>query len=181
MSGLRNNNLNSKKDLIKKSLSPVKDTLNSIFTRLKLQDKNFEIYNSATKDEISTFWSSIIALDETLEEGGVYRKKNIADHVNISAFIQHCCRASHYNFSVLKCGVSQCSICKPPRLPPTAFNTLKHIPFPTPMDDGHYMPFSEALKINTTEEHHPSSRASKPQPRKKSKLPYLCYSTAYQE
>ena len=171
LSDLRNN-LNSKKDLVKKSLSPVKDTLNSIFTRFKLQDKNFEVYNSATEDEISTFWSSIIALDETLEEGGVYRKKNIADHVNISAFIQHCCRASHYNFSVLKCGVSQCSICKPPRLPLTVFNTLKHIPFPTPMDDGHYMPFSEALKINTTEEHYPSFRASKPQPRKKRKLAY---------
>ena len=72
LSDLRNN-LNSKNDLVKKSLSPVKDTLNSILTRLKLQDKNFEVYNSAPEDEISTFWSSIIALDENLEEGGVYR------------------------------------------------------------------------------------------------------------
>ena len=145
-----------------------------------LQDKNFEVYNSATEDEISTFWSNIIALDETLEEGGVYRKNNIADHVNISAFVQHCCRASHYNFSVLKCCVSQCSICKSPRLPLTVFNTLKHIPLPTPMDDCHYYAISEALKINTTEEHCPSLRASKPQP-KKTQISILCYSTAYQE
>ena len=43
------------------------------FSRLKLQDKNLKDYNSATENEISTFWSSIIALDECLEEGGVHR------------------------------------------------------------------------------------------------------------
>ena len=58
---------------------------------------------------------------------------------------------------------------KPPRLPRATFNNLKHIPHPTPMDDDHYCPFSEAFNMVTTEEHRPTFKSPK-QIKKKRKL-----------
>ena len=51
------------------------------------------------------------------------------------------------------------------------FSTLKHIPHPTPMKDGHYFSFCEAFHMTTTEEYRPSYKEPK-QVKKKHKLPY---------
>ena len=159
----------SYKDELKDSLSPVIARLHSLFCRLKLHDKSFQSYFSANDDELSEFWSSLIELDSTLTEGGTYRKENIAQHVKVSEFMEHCCQSSHYTFDILKCGSSACSICKPPCLPPEDFKKLKHIPHPTPMEDGHYLPFSSAFEIITSEEHRPTYVPTKPKQPKKQK------------
>lgn len=74
-------------------------------------------------------------------------------------------------FDIIKCGVPDCSICLPPRLPPSDFKKLSHLPDPTPGMDNHYQPFSHVFKTETTEKHRPS--LSKPKPRSKEKsLPF---------
>ena len=143
------------------SLSPVKSLLNSIFTRLKLHEETFCTFESASPHDISDFWSTIIALDATLEEGGTYRKDNISSHHKIVEFINHCCKCSHYTFDILKCGQNSCTICKPIKVPVDVFKKLRHFPHPTPGEDGHYLPFSNVFHTETTEEHRPSFKKTR--------------------
>uniref|UniRef100_A0A1X7VKI3 Uncharacterized protein n=1 Tax=Amphimedon queenslandica TaxID=400682 RepID=A0A1X7VKI3_AMPQE len=158
-----------RKEDVKQSLSPLKSTLHSIFTRLILHDEAFQVYESASEKEISEFWICLIALDSTIEKGSIFRKETINQHPSICDFLRHCCQGSHYIFDILKCGNLECTICKPPRLPQATFNNLKHIPHPTPMDDDHYYPFSVAFNMVTTEEHCPTFKSPK-QIKKKRKL-----------
>ena len=126
---------------------------------------------SASTSELSNFWSSIIALDSTLVERGIYRKNTINHHPQIVKFISHCC---NYTFDILKCGESTCDICTAIRLPLDVFKNLRHIPHPTLGEDGHYLPFSEVFGSATTEEHRPSYKkpATTTSKRVKRKLPY---------
>ena len=55
------------------SLSPVKARLHTLFCRLQLHTKSFEIYHSATDDEMSEFWSTLLTLDSTLREEHIER------------------------------------------------------------------------------------------------------------
>ena len=57
-------------------------------------------------------------------------------------------------------------------LPFEIFCKLKHIPHPTPMEDGHYLPFSEVYEKLTSEEHRPSFKPHQPKSKKKCTLPY---------
>ena len=162
------------------SLSPVKSLLCDIFSCLQLQEKPIQAYESATPQEISEFWTGIMAIDETLEEDGRYVKANIHEHKKIPEFFQHCCQTGHYTFDVLKCGKDTCKLCKPVRLPRGDFDAIKHLPFPVPGDDGHYCPFAEVLGMETSEEHRPSlKKASKA---KAKSLPfYVCQCSTCEE
>lgn len=42
------------------------------------------------------------------------------------------CNERRYMFSVKKCKSEGCAICRPPRLPPHIFQTLRHLPDPQP-------------------------------------------------
>jgi len=59
----------------------------------------------------------------------------------------------HYTFDILKCGEESCQICKPVNSPKNIFEDIKHLPFPMPGSDGHYLSFSGK---ETSEEHRPS-------------------------
>ena len=107
-------------------------------------------FYSATSEEISNFWSAILAIDSTLTVDGRYVQGNIALHPDICIFLSHYCKIEHYTFSIFKCGESICKLCKPVKLPIDVFKSLKHIPLPTPGEDDHYIPFSDALKISTS-------------------------------
>lgn len=148
-------------DAVKDSLSPVKILLCSIFSRLQLKWRNMQNFISATGEELSDFWSVIMALDSTLIQDKKYAQGNIGEHEKVSAFMQHCCQASHYTFGILKCGKESCDLCKPVRLPQDVFVQLKHLPFPVPGKDGHYLPFSDVFGAETSEEHRPSLKQQK--------------------
>ena len=76
----------------------------------------------------------------------------------------------HYTFDILKCGQETCEIYKPVILPRNIFNTIKHLPFPMPGSDGHYLSFSDVLSKETSEEHRPSFK--KPNSIRKKSLPF---------
>ena len=137
---------------VKDSLSPVKVVLANIFSRLQLKEKQILSYAAATAAEISDFWSAIIAVDATLEEGGRKVKSNIGEHTDISEFIHHCCWISHYTFDILKCRQETCKLCRPFSLPKQVFDRIKQLPFPVPGEDGHYKAFSDVFGSDASEE-----------------------------
>lgn len=144
------------------SVSPVKVLLTDIFIRLELQSKKFSVFSSASSGDIALFWDSILAIDSTLEDPlGKYTKATLTKTSNLRQFFDHCCHTRHYTFSVLKCGDSACSVCKPTRLPLDVFSTLKHLPDPTLQDNGHYKPFKDVLGMKTTEDDRPSNKKSR--------------------
>ena len=166
------NHFEGREAVLHDSLSPVKVLLCKIFSRLKLHNETFSIFSSATTEELSEFWSVILCIDESLKENGVYRQDTIANHRKIMDFMAHCCQSSHYSFDILKCGESNCTICKPVRLPSNIFNKLHHIPHPVPGEDGHYLSFTRVFGSATTEEYRPSFKPSSKPKRSKRKLPY---------
>ena len=136
-----------------KSLSPVKRLLSDVFSRLKLHEETIRTFSSATPAEISDLWTALIATDSTLKEGIQYTRKKFADHVDALRFVNHCCRASHYSFGVLKRGSTSCHICKPMQLSVECFAKLHHRPHPMPGNDDHYKAFSDVFGKDTTENH----------------------------
>ena len=52
------------------SILPVKCLLSSVFMQLYLKEKRISCNAAATPEELSDFWSVIIALDTTFEENG---------------------------------------------------------------------------------------------------------------
>ena len=74
----------------------------------------------------------------------------------------HCCQLRHYTFCTKKCGKLGCKVCKPVRMEKEIFEKLKFPPDPQIQDDGHNLPFQEALAMNTTtEQDQPSQKGKK--------------------
>ena len=144
------------RETVADSLSPVKVLLGSVFMRLKLHDEYIRTFVSASQDELDSFWTAILALDATLEKHKMFRKDDIEKYPQIVEFLNHCCKSSQYSFGILKCGQTNCKICKPTQLSSNIFEKLKHLPHPTPGEDGHYIPFHDVFGTQTTEEHRPS-------------------------
>ena len=120
------------------SIEPVKDILCSIFRRLELHDRNFLMYPSASEEEMVEMWSILKSVDPSLDYGNVYRQASLKKLVKLDTFLQHCCQSRHYSFSIKKCGIANCSICKPVRMQLDIFKNIHHLPDPIPSEDGHF-------------------------------------------
>ena len=158
-------NLSLKKDEIVRtvldSIEPVKDLLTNIFRRLELHDRNFLMYPSASEEEMIEMWSVLKSVDPSLEYSNVYRQASLKKLVQLDTFLQHSCQSRHYSFSIKKCGITDCTICKPVRMPLDIFNNIHHLPDPVPSEDGHYTPFSEVYESSTTEQHRRSMQVKR--------------------
>ena len=137
--------------------------------RLELKGRPFGNYSAASQEDIESVWNSLHAVDSSLNVSDKHPKASLKSHSAVEEFIKHCCQTRHYSFCIRKCGVSSCSICRPPRLPLDTFSKISFIPDPIPQADGHYKPFQEVYGIVTTEEFRPS--LSK-QSGKSKKLPF---------
>ena len=153
---------------VQDSLSPVKVLLSRLFSRLCLHDQPIKMFTSATPEDINSFWTTLLVIDDSLKEKTQYNRKNIVECSGVVNFIAHCCRSSHYSFDILKCGSPSCTMCKPPRLPGEVLEKLHFLPHPTPKEDGHYAPFAEVFGKATSEEHRPSLK----QKIRKNSLPF---------
>ena len=136
------------------SIAPVKILLASIIMRLKLKEKPFEVYPSASDGEIRALWNSLLAIDPSLSFDEKMVKASLESYPVIQRFIAHCCQLRHYSFCVKKCGSSSCTLCKPPRLPSDVFASVYYfLPDPVPMGDGHYKCFDDVYGTITDEKH----------------------------
>ena len=60
---------------VKDSLSPVHILLSTIFSRLDLKGKCVKSVAAASQDELTSFWSAIMAIDSTLAQDGLLYSK----------------------------------------------------------------------------------------------------------
>ena len=147
------------KEGVKKSVRPVKLLLKDIFSQLKLKEKPFIIFESASEEDIDAIWKEILKVDQSLTTSDTTKLKIRTKEQFKSFLLSHCCQR-HYMFSVKKCEDLECLVCEFPRLPPNIFQTLHHLPDPVPVGE-HYKSFDELYGTNTTEEHRPSLKESK--------------------
>lgn len=80
----------STQDVLQSSLKTPIQLLSDIMQRLELKGEVFEVYNAATEDEISEFWSTLLLIDKNITRQDTTKKhlKNIPD---MCTFIGHCC------------------------------------------------------------------------------------------
>ena len=143
------------------SMSPVKILLSDIIRRLELKGVKFQVFSAATQSGLNDFWTDLLSLDHEFQ--ALHSKKISASDLTppLSNFFEHCCRERHYFFDILKCGNEDCTTCQLPRLLPSEFSKLGHLPDPVPGSEGHYKSFCDVFKAETTEEHRPSAQCKK--------------------
>ncbi len=149
----------STQDELQASLKPPISLLRDIMGRLELKGEAFEVYNAATEDEITEFWSTLLLIDKSLTMQDT-TKKHMKDRKDMCAFINYCCQSRHYSFQIKKCGQSSCKICKPVRMDDNIFGATHSLPDPVPNGDGHYKSFSDLYGQPTTENFRPSLKHS---------------------
>ena len=92
--------------------SPVKILLTDIMHRLKLKDKPFSVLSSSESD-MKELWLELEQIDQSLLFNEKHRKKDLPNFPQLVQFLSHCCQVQHYSFTIKKCGVSSCSLCRP--------------------------------------------------------------------
>lgn len=139
-------------------MEPVKSLLSGIIMRLKWKDNNLESKQSATDQQIQDLAWNMTGIDDI--DPLHTTQTDLKSKAKLQDFLAKHCRLRHYMFSVKKCGLASCSVCKAPRLPEEVFNDLCHFPDPTPSDGEKYKSFNDVYKTNTTEEFRPSLKVS---------------------
>ena len=136
------------------SVASPKISLTNLLSRLQLKGTSFNVFTPASQEEMDRCWALLKKIEPDITPS--VTKATLRDYPLIQQFIDHCCRKRHYLFEVRKCVSSDCTICKPPRLPVEVFETFHSLPDPTPGDDNHYTPFHDIFGQQTSEEHRPS-------------------------
>jgi len=111
-------------------------------------------------------WNALfdsIQQDRSRVERTHTEKRQLANLPGLSAFLDHCCQTRHYFFAIHKCGESDCTMCRPPRLPTEVFEQLHHFPDPVPdKDSDSYQSFDMIYGNKTLEKFRPSLMSKKP-------------------
>ena len=133
------------KDAFQDSIESVKVLLSYVFQRLKRKDQPMKCFSQASPSEMEALWSYILDVDESVSQDD--RAKDVSKKKDLQRFMDHCC---HYMFGIKKCGVSSCSICRPPRLPPDVFAKIHHLPDPHKDASGEHYPTFDNLYSKMT-------------------------------
>lgn len=143
---------------LKDSLEPVIVLLCSLFQKLKLKDEPFAVFTSASIEEMDTLASALQEVEDGIDPTS-FNRSNLPGFPKLNEFFSHCCQRRHYSFCIKKCGLIDCHICKPPRLPGDVFQSLHFIP--DPVADGNvYKPFAEVHETDSSEKDRPSLNLS---------------------
>ena len=145
---------NDVRNEVVESVRNVKD-LFSVFRKLSLKGKPFEMFNSAIETEMNNVFSEMLKVDPTVNRDDTTAQK-VKNKDELLKFLDTHCVRRNYMFSVKKCDEVGCTTCSPPILPPDVFASLHHH-LPDPIPNGeHYAPFEQVYGQTTTEEHMPS-------------------------
>ena len=146
----KNSDRNTK--LLKECCQPCMNLISETFSRLKLKDEQFKVYDPSTHKEINKLF-------KTLKPN--YTMTEFSQRPELAQYQSHCAWERTYFVSLKKCGSRDCIICKPPRLHDQDFRLLNHLRDPIPGTDDHYKEFSEVFGTETTEGAMPSLKTSK--------------------
>ena len=136
------------------SVRNVKDLLSSVFSKLSLKGKPFEMFEAAVETEMDDLFSEVLKVDSTVDRSDATALK-VKNRQELLRFLDTHCVLRNYMFSVRKCNEVECTTCSPPRLPPDVFESLHNLPDPIPNGD-HYAHSEQVYGQLTTEEHMPS-------------------------
>ena len=139
--------------------TPVKKLMNDIFSRLKLKEKPFRTFESASDEDIEALRKETHKVDSTFTTTDTTQAK-IKSKEQLQAFLKRHCRQRHYTFSVKKCEELDCNVSSFPRLPSHIFQDLYHLPDPVPRGE-HYEAYDDICGTGTSEEHRPSLKENK--------------------
>ena len=133
-----------------------KALLSSLFQRLSLKEQPFQCSAAATETAMDNLWENVKAVKPSMLRTD--RQRAVLQHrPDFQRFVQHCCQIRQYSFSIKKCGLTTCSMCKPPHLPAEVFQDLHFLPDPVPeSNNDHYKPFDELYGTTTSEVYCPS-------------------------
>lgn len=106
-------------------------------------------------------WSELEVIDPSLHYGGQYQKGNLSNFRRVVAFLNHCCQARHYSFTIQKCGETSCTMCKLVHMHQDSFEKLHFLPDAMLGEIGHYKEFRDVYGTETTEEYRPSMQTHK--------------------
>ena len=116
---LRANCSEFKKD-IEESIAPAKELIASVLNRLELKGKKFDVFNSASAEEIKSYWNVLLTLEESLSPSDT-NQKCLKNFPSLQRFIEHCCSFRKYSVTIKKCGKEGCSLCLPIQMPSERF------------------------------------------------------------
>ena len=124
--------------LLKESCSNCLDLIKAVFSCLHLKENNIKVHDAIIDREVESFFAKT-NLDENLK--CTYQKDDLSDQPKLQQYLQHCCCLRNYFVSIKKCGEATCTICLPQRLPNEVFQSVNHLPDPTPdeANEGHYL------------------------------------------
>ena len=146
------------KEEYNKSIAAPKGLLASIMRRLELKGERFEVFESASEQEIEAFWEVLLSVDDCLQMTDTTQTA-LKDKTKLHELIKHCCQVRKYLFCVKKCGSPECTLCKPVRMDPELFKSIHFLPDPLIGEDNHYKCFSDVYGSTTTERDCPSSQS----------------------
>ena len=98
---------------LKKCCQPGINLVSETFSRLKLKDEQFKVYEPSSHKEINKFFTDV-DLNEILKPKDTMTK--FPQRPELSQYLSHCTWKRTYFVSIKKCGSRDCSICKPKRL-----------------------------------------------------------------
>ena len=114
------------KEDVKLSLSPTKELISDVLKRLELKRKKFEIFNSASDEEISDLWDCLLKIDRSLSQDVNISQSTLKSFPSLVEFISHCCTFRKYSLTIKKCGKSDCTICTPVNMDPEVFKGMNN-------------------------------------------------------
>ena len=83
-----------KKEVID-SLNPVKELLNTIFQRLSLKGKKFEIFDAVSEEKIPELWDKILSVDPSVTRKDTTQKV-LKKKPDLTTFLDtHCCKQQY--------------------------------------------------------------------------------------
>ena len=151
------------KEQLTSAVEPARELMKTVIGRCKLKENDFQIFESASEDEVETLFSNIHNIDPDVTKKDTKAKLN--SRPGLKSFLDHHCRARMYSFSIKKCGQSTC--CKPPRTDRPIFDELHFLPDPVPdATKEHYLSFQDLYgkqeMEDPMEKHLPQKAKSKP-------------------
>ncbi|XP_052249975.1 uncharacterized protein LOC127858198 isoform X2 [Dreissena polymorpha] len=140
------------------SLNPVLALLKQRFSQLKKNHENVVAHDAASDGEIEQMMECLeIFNDHDAEESSPVTACKDLDKAppRLKAFFNAHCRKRNYTFQIKKCDDEHCWYCV---LSPRRADTseLVWLPDPTKGDDDSFLPLSECIGKNTTDEARPS-------------------------
>ena len=114
------------KEDVKLSLSPTKELISDVLKRLELKRKKFEIFNSASDEEISDLWDCLLKIDRSLSQDVNISQSTLKSFPSLVEFISHCCTFRKYSFTIKNRGKSDCTICTPVNMDPEVFKGMNN-------------------------------------------------------